>query len=64
MHTGIWFGDLMGGGPLGRPRGRWGDNIKTDLQNVGWGCVNWLALAQEKDRQRALVNVLINLRVP
>ena len=52
------------GGSLGRPRRRWEDNIKTDLQKVRWGGVDWLALAQERDRRRELVNVLINLRVP
>jgi hypothetical protein len=49
--------------PLGRPRRRQEDNIKIDLQDVGWG-VDWIALAQDRDRWRALVNAVMNLRVP
>jgi len=50
--------------PLGRPRSRWEDNIKMDLQEVGSGGMDWIELAQERDRWRALVNVVMNLRVP
>ena len=50
--------------PLGRPRRRWEDNIKTDLREVGCGGVDWNDLAQETDRWRALVNAVMNLRVP
>jgi hypothetical protein len=49
---------------LGRPRRRWEDNIRMDLQEVGWGCENWIGLAQDKDRWRALVSAVMNLRVP
>ena len=49
---------------LGRPRRRWEDNIKIDLQEVGCGGVNWIDLARDRDRWRALVNALVNLRVP
>jgi hypothetical protein len=49
--------------PLERPRCRWKDNIKTDLREVGWG-VKWIDLAQGRDRWRALVNTVMNLRVP
>jgi hypothetical protein len=49
--------------PLGRLRRRWVDNIRTDLGEVGWGDVDWIGLAQDKDRLRALVNSVLNLRV-
>ena len=49
---------------LGRPRRRWEDNIKIDLQEVGFGGLDWIELAQDTDRRRALVNVVMNLRVP
>ena len=50
--------------PLGRPRRRWEGNIKTDLREVGWGGIDWIDLAQDKDRWRALVNTVMNLGVP
>jgi len=50
--------------PLGRPRRRWEDNIKMDLQEVGGGCGDWMELAQDRDRWRALVSTVMNLRVP
>jgi len=50
--------------PLGRPRRRWDDNIKMDLQEVGCGGMDWIELAQDRDRWRALVNVVKNLRAP
>jgi len=50
--------------PLGRPRRRWEDNIKMDLQEVGGGCEDWMELAQDNDRWRALVSTVMNLRVP
>jgi hypothetical protein len=50
--------------PLGRQRRRWVDNIKMDLEEVGWGDVDWIGLAQGRDRWRALVNSVLNLRVP
>jgi len=49
---------------LGRPRGRWEDNIKMDLQEVGRGGIDWTDLAQDRDRWRALVNAVMNLWVP
>ena len=49
--------------PLGRPRRRWEDNIKMDLQEVG-GDVEWMELAQDRDRWRTLVNTVMNIRVP
>jgi hypothetical protein len=50
--------------PLGRPRRRWDDNIKMDLQDVGWGVMDWIDMAQDRDRWRARVNAVMNLRVP
>jgi hypothetical protein len=50
--------------PLGRPSRRWEDNIKTDLREVGCGCVDWIGLTQNRNRWRALVSAVMNLRVP
>ena len=50
--------------PLWRPRRRWEDNIKMDLQEVGDGCEEWMELAQDRDRWRALVSTVMNIRVP
>jgi hypothetical protein len=50
--------------PLGRPWCRWEDNIKMDLGGIGFGDVDWIHLAQDRDRWRALVNMVMNLRVP
>ena len=50
--------------PLGRPKRRWEDNIKMDLQQVGCGGVDWIQLAQDRKRWRGLVNAVMSLRVP
>jgi hypothetical protein len=50
--------------PLGSPRSRWEGNIKMDLQEVGWGGMDWTELAQDRDRWWALVNAVMNLRFP
>ena len=50
--------------PLGRTRRRWEDNIKMDLQEVGCGGMDWIELAQDRDRWQILVNAVMNLRVP
>jgi hypothetical protein len=50
--------------PLVRPRHRWEDNIKMDLQEVGCGGMDWIELAQDRDMWQALMNVIMNLRVP
>jgi len=71
-HSSVTRGQLLlksratlpeGKRPLGRPRRRWEDNIKMDLREVGGGG-DWLELAQDRDRWRALVNTVMNLRVP
>jgi hypothetical protein len=49
---------------LGRPRRRWEDNIKMNLREVGWGGADWIDLDQDRDRWRALVYTVMNLRVP
>jgi hypothetical protein len=49
--------------PLGRPRRRWEDGIRMDLREIGWRSVDWIQLAQDRDRWRALVNTVMNLRV-
>jgi hypothetical protein len=49
---------------LGRPRHRWVDNIKLDLRKIGWDGMHWINLAQDRDQWRALVNTVMNLRVP
>jgi hypothetical protein len=50
--------------PLGRPRRRWEDNIEMDLREVWWGDVDWIDLAEDRDRWRVLVYTVMNLRVP
>ena len=50
--------------PLGRPRRRWVDNIRTDLQGVGYAYMDWIGLAQDRDRWRTLLSAVMNLRVP
>jgi hypothetical protein len=60
----LLVGKPEGKTPLGRPRRRWVDNIKMYLLEIGWGVVDWIGLAQDGDMWRALVNAVINLRVP
>jgi hypothetical protein len=60
----ILVGKPEGKKPLGRPRCRWVDNIKMDLGERGWDGVDWIDLAQDRDRWRAYVNAVMNLRVP
>jgi hypothetical protein len=55
---------LVGKRQLGRPRCRWVNNIRMDLGEVGWGDVDWIGLAQDRNRWKALVNSVLNLRVP
>jgi hypothetical protein len=60
----ISVGKLEGKRPLGRPRRRWKDNIRMDLREIGWGGMDWIDLAQDRDQWRALVNTVMNLWVP
>jgi hypothetical protein len=58
----VWVGKPEGKRPLGRPRHRWEDNIKMDLQEVGCGVMDWIKLARDRDKWRAVVNAVMNLR--
>jgi len=60
----VLVGKPKGKGPLGRPRRRWVDNIRVDLQEVGCGYMDWIGLAQDRDRWRTLVSAVMNLRFP
>jgi len=60
----VLVGKPEGKRPLGRPRHRWEDNIKMDLQAVGCAGLDWIDVAQDRDRWRAVVNAVMNLRVP
>ena len=60
----VLVGKPEGKTPLRRPRRRWEDNIKMDLQEVGGGCGDWMELAQDRDSWRALARTLMNLGVP
>jgi hypothetical protein len=57
----ILLGKSEGKRPLGRPRCRWEDNIKIDLRDIGWGGMDWIDLAQDRDQWRAFVNKVMNL---
>jgi ribosome biogenesis protein Nip4 len=60
----ILVGRPEGRRPLRRPGRRWEDNIKMDLRKIGFGGVDWIHLAQNRDRWRAVVNTVMNLRIP
>jgi hypothetical protein len=60
----LLVGKPEGKRPLGRPRRRWVDNIRMDLGEIGWGGVDWIGLAQDRNQWRALVNAAMNFQVP
>jgi hypothetical protein len=59
----VWVGKPEGNRPLGRPCRRWEDGIRMDIRETGWGSVEWIQLAQDRNRCRDLVNTVMNLRV-
>jgi hypothetical protein len=63
MHTGFWSENLKEKA-LERSRCKWHDNIRTDLREIGWEDVDWLHLAKDSDQQWALLNMVMNVRVP
>jgi hypothetical protein len=63
-YTGFCWGNLRGKKPLGRPKRRSENNIKMDLQEVGYGGMDWIDLAQARDRWRVIVNAVMNLHIP
>ena len=62
VYTGFWCGKSERKRPLERPRRRWNDNIKMDLQEVRWRSMDWIDLTQNRDRWKDLVNAVMNLR--
>jgi hypothetical protein len=64
VYTGFWLGNLRDKRPFGRRRRKWEDNIKMDLQEVGFGGMDWIELAQDRDGWRALVNLVMNVGFP
>jgi hypothetical protein len=63
MCSKVLMGKPEGKRLLGRPRRRWEDGIRMDLREIGWGCVEWIQFAQDRDRWLALVNTVMNLWV-
>jgi hypothetical protein len=63
MHVGYWW-ENQGKRPPGRPRRRWVENIKMDHKEIGWDGMDWIDLPQDMDQWRAIVNTVMNLRVP
>jgi hypothetical protein len=59
----VLMGKSEGKRPLGRPRRRWEDGIRMGLRDIGWGSVEWIQLVQDRDRWRAVVNTVMNLRI-
>jgi hypothetical protein len=59
----VLVGKPVGRRPLGKPRRRWEDGVRMDLREMAWGCVDWIRLAQDRNRWRAVVSAVMNLRV-
>jgi hypothetical protein len=59
----VSVGKPEGKRPLGRPRRRWDDGIRMDLRGIGWGDLDWIQLAQDRERRRAVVSAVMNLRI-
>jgi hypothetical protein len=64
VYTRFWWGNLRERDHLEDPRHRWVDNIRMDLQEVGCGYMDWIGLAQDRQRWRTLVSAVMNLRIP
>ena len=64
VYTGFWWRNLRERDNLGRPTRRWEDNIKMDLQEVSYGGMDWIYLAQDRNKWRALVRTVLNFRIP
>jgi hypothetical protein len=64
MHIGFWWESQKERDKLGKPRCRWRHNIRMDVKEIGWGGMDWIDLAQDRDQWRAVVNTVMNLRVP
>jgi len=64
VYSGFWWGKLRGKKPLGRPRHRWEDNMKMDLQEVGCEGMNWINVPQDRERRWAFSNAVMNIWVP
>jgi len=64
VYIAVLAGKAEGKRPFARPKHRWENNIKTDLQEVGWGGMDWTCLVQDRDKWRTFVSAVMNLRVP
>jgi hypothetical protein len=64
MNIGYWWGSQKEKRPLGRQRHRWVDNNKMDLREIGWSDMDWIILAEDGEKWRALVNMVMKFRVP
>jgi hypothetical protein len=63
MYTVFWLENLKVMRPFGRPRHRWGDNIRMEIREIGWEAVDWIHLARDTDQWRAVVNTVMSFRI-